>query len=269
MVTLSKKGMLILISTLFVFVLLVESCVAPVTTPANPIAAPEVSVEIHNNPIWHPPEEYTNPYTGEVIWSYPGFYSTSGIIEITIKNRSFTPYKDTNHTYNIYYCVFMKLATHSWDTNPFPRPVVYQSDSAYTVISLTYDEREMALPDLYIVYENTKIDFRIQAVEGYFNQGTPPNYFDAIFEGEGSAFTEFTITIPNNDKPGTSKPNIPAPSNTPSVSSKFQQQSTLISVLLVCIVTILLFIVAYQYRQRKAKPLTGAVGVVCECEPHS
>jgi hypothetical protein len=242
--------------------LLIEPCIAPVTTPDNPSTAPDVSVEIHKKPEWIPPEERTDPYTGEVIWSSPGYYTTSGIIEITIKNRPFIPYNDTNHIYNIYYCVFWKIATHEWQSNLFPNPVVYQSDSDYTVITLTYDERSVELPDILIGYiEDMMYDCRIQAVEGYFNLGSPPNYFDAVFEGEGSAFTEFTITIPARDKPGTIKPTIQPTSIIPSPNTSNPPQSTqqrniiiiiiiIIILVSVCTITILLTVIAYQYKQR-------------------
>ncbi|MCL2135848.1 MAG: hypothetical protein FWH37_09965 [Candidatus Bathyarchaeota archaeon] len=233
---------------------------APVTVPSQPKDAPIVSVEIHNNPIWNPPTDYTNPYTGEVTYSFPGYYSLNGVIEITVKNRSFTPHTDTNHIYNIYYCVFHKLDTHSWSTVNLPKHVVYQSDSAYTVITITYDEKELSFPDhLYIAQEDTVFDFRIQAVEGYFNLGTPPNYFDAVFEGEGSAFTEFTVAIPARDKPGTSKPIIQPTSVAPSTNAPnnpqiFQQYYIVIIVTSACIIVVLIAIIIYQNKQGKTNP---------------
>jgi len=126
--------------------------------------------------------------------------------------------------------------------------------------------------------------FRVQAVIGYFTPGYEVRpgfpdvgwyYVDPVYEGEGSAFTEFTITISNSDKPDISKPNIPSPpnptstsstpitsnNNTPSISDNYNasqqkpSQSTLIIILVsVCIISILLSVIAYQHKQRKTKP---------------
>jgi len=91
MTCLSKKFVLILLFTLVVsgvLLLLVEPVVAPVTMPSNPKAAPEiVSVEIHHNPVWCPPVYTTNPYTGEITLTSPGYWRPFGTIEITIKNQ--------------------------------------------------------------------------------------------------------------------------------------------------------------------------------------
>ncbi|MDR2203648.1 MAG: hypothetical protein LBE76_05055 [Nitrososphaerota archaeon] len=243
---------------------MVESCTAPVTTPANHSAAPEVSVEIQKTPVWIPLVELTDPYTGEVIESYPGYYTTTGVVEITIKNRPSPLYNDTLHRNDIYYCVFMKIATHVWDPNPFPNPVVYQTvDSDYTLITLKYDERLNADWDILIGYiEDTAYDFRIQAVEGYFylDMNDPNAWRNAVFEGVGSAFTEFTITIPARAKPGTIKPSIPSPTIAPSTSNSSnlpqspQQLYLMIIIASVCIIAILLTVIAYQHKQRKNQP---------------
>ncbi|MDR2204255.1 MAG: hypothetical protein LBE76_08210 [Nitrososphaerota archaeon] len=107
-------------------------------------------------------------------------------------------------------------------------------------------------------------DLRVQAVEGYFVSGTPPSYSDTVYEGKGSAFTEFTIITPKPDNSGISKPNVPSPSNTHSASSTpttsdpynpLQQNpwsSYLIIILVtVCIITIPVVIVTYINKQRK------------------
>jgi len=258
MVSLRKKIMLMLIGLLLVFgVLIVEPCGAPVTTPANPIAAPDVSVEIHHNPIWHPPEDHTDPYTGEVLYSTPGGYSQNGTIVITIKNRPFTPYTDANGNYiNVYYTIFLKALSpeRPW-TGLSPRLVVYQSNSDYTVITFTYSGIESGdLSHIYVVWDDTLIDFRVQAVTGgYFYQGTYP-YYDAVYEGEGSAFTDFSITLPNaSDKSGTITPNVPTPSNTtPETSNPTPQHMRIIIIVSVCVIIVLLSVIAYQYKQRKA-----------------
>jgi len=156
---------------------------------------------------------------------------------------------------------------------------VYQSNSNYTVITFTYNGAEIALPDIYFTRENTVLDFRVQAVTGYFNVGTRPQYFEAVYEGEGSAYTEFSVKIPPIDEPGTSKPNVQpssvapstsnpntsptsntnSPSDIPSTSDPYNPPSQppwttnlIITILAtVCILTIPLVIIAYQYGKRK------------------
>ncbi|MCL1977204.1 MAG: hypothetical protein FWG55_03740 [Candidatus Bathyarchaeota archaeon] len=261
---LGKKFVLTLILAVAVSgLLLVESCMAPVTVPANPMPAPEVSVEIQNHPIWHPPTDHTNPYTGEVIYSIPGYYSINGSIVITIKNRSFIPYIDKDgNTVNIYYTVFLKALSHDepWGNKALPSLALYQSDSAYTVITFTYDGRERGdLEHIYVLWESTVIDFRIQAVTGYFYRGEW-SFYDGVFEGEGSVFTDFSITLPkSSDKPGTSKPTIKPTSVAPSTSDFYnppQQNSwssnlLIIVLVTVCILTIPIAIIAYRYGKRK------------------
>jgi len=135
---------------------------------------------------------------------------------------------------------------------------VYQSDTAHTSYTFSYGV-EGILP---VSTEHSGggqiIDFRVQAVTGgYFNQGI-------VYEGEGSAFTEFTITLPYES--GISKPNIRptsvAPSNsnpvTPSTSDStdtsqqnMQQLYLTIIVFFVCIVTVLLGVIVHLFKQRQ------------------
>jgi hypothetical protein len=137
---LSRKFALILVFVFGVSVMaLVEPVAAPVTVPANPSTAPEiVSVELHHTPIWNPPTYTTNPYTGEVIETSSGSWTLRGTMEIVIKNRPFEPYTDKNGNFiNVYYTFFWKRSfENSWSSDPIH--VAYQSDSKYTVITLTY-----------------------------------------------------------------------------------------------------------------------------------
>ncbi|MDR2204254.1 MAG: hypothetical protein LBE76_08205 [Nitrososphaerota archaeon] len=143
MLNVCKKFALLLVFTLVSSSLfLVGPCIAPVTMPTNPSSAPEVSVEIHNNPIWHPPTYTTNPYTDETTQTHPGGYSTNGSIILTIKNRPFTSYNDADHHYNIYYLIFTKMINTPWKDDIVPRLAVYQSDLDNTVITFTYNDKE-------------------------------------------------------------------------------------------------------------------------------
>jgi len=270
-----KKFALLLVFTLVSSSLfLVGSCIAPVTTPTNPSPSPEVSVEIQHNPLVIPPTYTTNPYTGETQQTSPGSIDPMGNITVTIKNRPFNAYTDKNgNIINVYYVFFIKPETQTWDQTSSPQCAEYQSNSDDTTITFPYSTYGLKKPYHIQVHKGMVWTFRVQAVTGYFTPGyekIPPYggfdvvYVDPVYEGEGSAFTEFTITISNSDKPSTSKPPVPSPSNTLSASSTpttsdpynpLQQKpwsSYLIIILVaVCIITIPIVIVTYINKQRK------------------
>ncbi|MCL2287715.1 MAG: hypothetical protein FWC33_00805, partial [Candidatus Bathyarchaeota archaeon] len=171
--------------------------------------------------------------------------------------RPFTAYTDEKgNQINIYYTIWWKIPSDD-DFVFWCSRSVYQSDSAYTNYTFTYGV-EGVLP-ISIEYNDGGqiIDFRVQAVAGYFKQGI-------IYEGEGSAFSEFTITIPY--KTGTSKPNIQPPSIVPTTSAyynspqqKLSSQSTLLIVLIAStsIISILLAVITYQHKQKKTNKQTN------------
>jgi hypothetical protein len=284
-VCLSKKFGLVLISLLVVLgLLLIEPCIAPVSTPANSVDAPEiVSVEIHSEPIWCSPTYYTNPYTGEVTETTPGYWAPNGSIDITIKNRSFNQYTDKNGNYiNTYYCIFWRKYSES--THPsdswwwkIPKYAKYQSDSDYTVITLKYssDGSNHDQDHLEIKWYNV-MDFRIQAVTGgYFNRDpavSGQTTYGWTLEGEGSESTEFTITIPYAEKPDTSNPDIHLPSNSSSTSNipsylqNLQQFALLAIIVFVCVIAGLLVVIAYLLKQRKSLPSDAEVVFFGEVE---
>jgi hypothetical protein len=288
-----KHTVILLIFTItFSWLLLIEPTTAPVTVPANPKSAPEIiSVIIHNTPIWNPAVTTTDTYTGEVTYSNPGHYTCNGSIEITLKNRPFNAYTDKNGKYiSRYFTFFYKDANTQWRED-FPRSLEpyaeYQSDKANTVVSFKYGN---AGGILYYANENSIIDFRIQAVEGYFSRSYETRDFSdglgflytvpAVYEGEGSKYAEFSIKIPPSDEPGTSKLNIQTSTLTPiktnnnspttepiqtiteptipSTNSPPQnplQSHPIIILATVCIIIIPIAIVTYiNKRQQKANP---------------
>ena len=111
----------------------------------------------------------------------------------------------------------------------------------------------------------------MQAVTGYFSRGyeiTGPGidwqYVDPVYEGEGSAFTEFTLTLPDSDKPGISKPNVRPTSIVPSTSSDVSPTSDLDNppqslpqfylmglLFVLCVVAVLLGVIVYLFKQRQ------------------
>jgi len=145
-----------------------------------------------------------------------------------------------------------------------PSYVVYQSNADYTVFIINYDDSFNKDPNsLRVGREGVTFDFRVQAVTGYFH-GAPP-FLDAVFEGEGSEWTEFSIKIPVTDKSGptstvTTVPLTPGGSSTSNPNNPPQQsplQSNLITFFaFVCIIVILLMVIAYLLcKQRKNKTI--------------
>ncbi|MDR2204252.1 MAG: hypothetical protein LBE76_08195 [Nitrososphaerota archaeon] len=279
----SKKLALLLIFSLFSSGLfLVGFCVAPVTMPANHSVAPEVSAEIQHKPLVIPPTYTTNPYTGETQQTSSESIDPRGNITVTIKNRSFNTYTDKNgNIINIYYVFFIKSETQSGEQASSPQYVEYQSNSGYTTITFPYSTYGLSKPYHIQLYKGMVWNFRVQAVTGYFTPGYEkvPSfgsfdivYVDPVYEGEGSAFTEFTINIPTSDKPSTSKPNISSPPKTPTTSNPYipPQQNIvspklMIILVSICIIVILIAVIAlYIGRQRKREPLNFVRNVGCE-----
>lgn len=288
MLCLSKRSELFFSVLLFsglLVLLLVEPCVAPVTVPAKPKPGPEiVSVVVHNNPVWRPPITQTNPYTGEVLSTQRGMSLPNGTVEITIKNRPFTPYTDKDgNTINTYYCILYNRLDDrfsGWmgervkivgDREVFFPYALYQSDSDYTVITFKYGSSG-ASPDNYDSFGKDThgffwdVSFRIQTVEeGYFD------FFDSyeVYEGVGSEWTEFAVAMPSHDSyreenpSGTFKPNFKPTSIVPETSNPNNLPTSeparppelwttyvlAMAIVVVCFVP--LVVVVCRYRQKK------------------
>jgi len=276
-----SKTLTILLSILLLtclMTLLIEPCVAPVTVPNNPISGPEVvSVVVNNYPRYLPPTYETNPYTGETYQTSPGSTDPRGNVTVTIRNQPFTPYTDKNgNNINVYYtCVWKDQQKHpgEWPTLYGVNYAVYQSDSEYTEITFYYGLTRMS--ELYFGRYDSGglVDFRIQSVTGYFTPyweeeiflGTTV-YHPAVYEGEGSAWSEFTVTIPSKDDPESSKPittltpvTPPSSGSTNSPSQKPIQYVLIIIVCFVCVVAVLFGVVVYLFRQRKVGSFNDAV----------
>jgi hypothetical protein len=111
--------------------------------------------------------------------------------------------------------------------------------------------------DLWVSWNQIR-DFRVQAVTGHFSLS------DNVFEGEGSEWVEFTVTIPGPDESGSStyKPSVSSNPDWPSSSNNntngSQQNSPsynlVIILVFVSVITVLLAVIVYQQRkQRKTK----------------
>jgi hypothetical protein len=160
---------------------------------------------------------------------------------------------------------------------------IYQSESDYTVIIFKYDADKVS-PDTYGSFGNDgfplwgDVSFRIQAVEdGYFTY--TGKYYSSVYEGVGSVWSEFTISMPSHDvykeknPSGVFKPNFRPTSVAPELSNpnglptseparppiSSEQLITYLFAITatVCIITIPLVIVMYhnkQQQQRKTRP---------------
>jgi len=206
---LGKKFALLLSFIVVLSLLSVELSVAPVNMPSNPSVAPEVvSVVVNHNPIWRPPIYTTNPYTGEVTETSPGMYLQNGTVDVTIKNRPFTPYVDKNGNYiNVCYTFFMRQNGPFDDWSEYissvhgPWYAVYQqSDSEYTVITFIYNGTSGPAPFFSVVSSGARRSFYVQAVTGYFyrDENIGAGYFNSVYEGEGSLWSQFTIDLFGN-----------------------------------------------------------------------
>jgi hypothetical protein len=257
--------------------LVIESSVALITVPNQPSSGPEIdSVVIHNTPVWTIPN-INDPYTGVFVTTGPGYWTQKGTVEITIKNRHSTPCTDENgNNLDTYYSIFYKTENSlEWLGIPLGMRgivpiVVCQSDSDYTTIDFSYGTPpSISAYRRYFGFYSGDLSFRIQTVEkGYFSYTDVP-----VFEGVGSEWTEFTITIPSHDPykdtnlSGTLKPNIQQMFIAPSISNPytlptsdpyiFPQQKPwsynlfIIVFVAVCVITIPLVIITYRYVQRK------------------
>ena len=214
----------------------------------------------------------TNPYTGEVTETSPGMYLQNGTVDVTIKNRPFTPYVDKNGNYvNVYYTFFMRQNGPFDDWSEYissvhgPWYAVYQqSDSEYTVITFTYGASGPD-PFFHVAFLGEIWSFYVQAVTGYFyrDENIGAGYFNSVYEGEGSLWSQFTITIPVSDKPVTSTSIAPSRPGTSSSSNPNPSQSTpqqalaLFDMVIVrifvalCIIVVLMATTAFLFKQRK------------------
>jgi hypothetical protein len=183
--------------------LLVESCIAYITTPDNPKPAPEIA--------------YVT-ITNENRETVPGNLEPYGCIEIVVKNAPFTPYVDENgQTINTYYFAeTRKPFSLRWSGLPYGLPddgstYVKQSDADYTIIHFNYSSRTTGEGIISVPWsgEDVVVWFCVRTAEGYYDPGSPsihPAYeWTAVppsINGEGSCRVYFSLTIPGVDKPG-------------------------------------------------------------------
>jgi hypothetical protein len=213
----------------FLFIALLASAVATSIKPAlaqstQKPSTPEFTVQLvsHAYDVPSSTTSSVDPYTGkENVVTYPGYHVENRSIEIKISNQPFAPYTDANgNDVGIYYDVRVKgHFSDDWKDlySPYESPTrdgpsgsyeksPAQSDSQYTILSLSPDYPTDA-----------KVDFQVQAFEGYYSQYWPymaiPVYI-WVFNGTFSVWSQTqTITIHWNASASTTDttPNQPTP----------------------------------------------------------
>jgi hypothetical protein len=118
--------------------------------------------------------------------------------------------------------------------------------------------------NFYTLQSSTVLYFRVQSVTGYF-QGKSPYIVASAFEGEGSEWAEFTLTLPKNTLGvPTATSLLPSSSGVPSTldnSDDLQQKSSQFSMVIVrvvvvlCIFVVLLSVAVVIFRRMKPKDI--------------
>jgi hypothetical protein len=274
---LNKKSVLLLTFLLAVLgMVLVESSVAYETKPATPTFTVEEITQSYDVP----PSYTKDPYTGETI-THPGYTVENKNIYIKIKNQPLTQPNNGSILY-LYYQYRYKghYSNDDWYLVPSnPKEYFEQTDSEYTRIPY-YDK----LP------RKEQVDIEVRALIGvveYVSNYMPPvfaaHYEFRGVEGDWSntvvvTFDPLTFTTlpPNNLAPSTlhsSTPSVPS-TNSPSnilptsephnpLSKNSWATNLLITLAIVCIITIPLVIIAYCYGKRKTE--NGDLNIAYYC----
>jgi hypothetical protein len=175
-------------------------------------SVPEFTLEYKTETSFHDAQWKIDPYTGENITITPAYSENWSEIVLTIKSQPFTSFKDSNGNWiELYYIVASKGNYETlWEnisTGSGER--LTQSDSEYT--SIGYSAQ--------FYPPNAKVDFRVEAMIGYFKDSSLPSYLGIppIFVGKESGWSNtLTISIPDSLVSVSSSPN-PNPTQTPSV----------------------------------------------------
>jgi len=208
-----------------VFVLL-SSLMVLTVKPADAQAVskpsvPQFTLKFVAHPYDVPPTYTTNPYTGETTITSTGYHEENKTIEVTIKNRPFTPYTDKDgHKIELYYMIENKGRFDDtwsyWLSRDNPPPI--QSNSEYTIVSW------LARVNGYPVPDNAQVDFRVRAVVGYAYDTVRESGSLAWMYGVSAWYVQSqassdwsdtqTITITDSSSPVTSSQTVPPQNST-------------------------------------------------------
>jgi hypothetical protein len=212
--------------TLTLILILAVSSLMFIRTASSSIPTPQVpefTVQLVSHPYDVPPSSSStvDKYTGkEIVTTQPGYHVENKSIEITIKNQRVATDSNTeNYTINIYYNVRVKghfaedwewkelfspyeIPTREgfhWCGNPSP----IQSSSEKTAIACSPEYPQGA-----------KVDFQVQALQGYFTKYYPiiSSAYGWYFTGTISDWSNTqTITIGSGEVSVSQSPVTPSP----------------------------------------------------------
>ena len=194
----------------------------PTLPPSLPIptpTVPEFTVQWQNLSYQVPTTYTTNSYTGQNVTN-PGYYVDNSSIVLTITNQPFVSFIDTigGSPWNIslFYNIQEKgTYEETWHNITYSGGQPRATSDQYTV--LTYPVRhysnapdEYPLGDISVqIPEGGQIDFRVQAMIGYFHKWAIP-LSPWVFEGQTSGWSSTqTITVSSNASSPTPIPTVP------------------------------------------------------------
>jgi hypothetical protein len=208
--TLSLISILILAAT---GILMVEFASAQ-TIPKPSVPEFTVTIADHSYDVPETTTSYTNPYTNETtITTIPGYRVANRSIEVSIKNQAFAPYTDADgHTILLYYNISVK-PHYVEDWRYYPDSVwdnYNASNSEYTVKTFGFGGiADPISPQIGYVSPGGKVDFRVEAMIGYYDKvwvsiGDSPLAGGSVpvFAGETSGWSSIqTVTTPEAFSP--------------------------------------------------------------------
>jgi hypothetical protein len=230
-------------------------------------SVPQFSVKFIDKSYDVPPTQTKDHYTGKTT-TQPGYIVQEGKIEVTINNLPSTSYKTSNgYECKLYYRV---QYTGHFEENWIPFSIMYygtagdyiahfveSSSGKHTVVSQSFN-------DFNTPPSGAQLDFRVQALYAYYDPSTI-NHMSFVHEAllveetSGDYSSIQTITM-NYGSSSSTKPSQTAnSSNTPTTDLNNPPQLNLIIVVVsVCVITVLLAVIVYQYRQSKTAILSTA-----------
>lgn len=231
----------IILCTLVLLLAAATLLAAPTSAQTFKPATPEFTVNVVDNS-YDVPVTYTtktDPYTGEVTQEkHGGNHVFDVALSITVKNQALPTYTDpqSHSEYRLYFNITYK--GHYADTwLVYKREPFKASNEATTTFNLNYGGNQDQ-PRILILERGGRIDFRVQALYGYYeyvedpmvpgvprgNLGSPPHHY--VFHGEMSNWAQAqTVEFPNpyptpkstatpTDSPQTSMPPTPTATQT-------------------------------------------------------
>ena len=260
-----KSAALLLVLTLALPSL---SMVNPVSSEITKPSTPQFTVKFENGTTYQPAIYSIDPYTGRNVTISPVKYGQWADILLTMTNQPFTPYQNSNGTWiQLYYCIDEK--GHFSDNWQAVAPLGDDpSNNGYAPQRTNYNSTGAEFMG-YNFEPNSKVDFRVQAMIGYFKDSNI--YTTArpaqVFVGQTSDWSATqTVTIPYNITSNSSDisatPSGSSP-NSPIATAALQQPNAQTGVLvglggveiaiLVLVVVVVVLVIATFFHRKKTQ----------------